>query len=1270
MGNRHRRALKPLRLLQINVGKRDTSHELALATAFEERVDIVLIQEPYIFSELERRITKRHPTFECFTPIDNWSTQPRVLTYLRKGVGLQAEQLRPVPSTDIAARDLLFLSILSPSSSNILIINIYNAPPGSVNEQAAINTLLQLPTSSFIRSTFLAGDFNLHHTYWQPSFRYSTAAAEPFVSWIDNLSLSLTSKVDTPTHIQGNVLDLAFASSTLLAQGIETSVAAHLDITSDHYPLLTEIRWDQRFQEHQAKLKPDTLQLERFKTLLQQNLQTSWALPNDLQPKTLDVAALNLVTAIRNAYQGSAARSSGKGMGVPWWNQDCSTAVRTYRTSDRSQEDKRVLRRVVCKAKRQYFLNKFNIASTAKEVFDMSKWHKTAGSYRSPPLKDPTNYERPLAVTLSEKREVLARNLLQNTAEVGDIPFDSPAVPRRSLPFPAITVQEVRNSILAAGNTAPGKDEITTAVLKAGWPLLEEPVFVLFQKCLAASYHPACFRTAILAMLSKPNKPDKSSPRAYRPIALLSVLGKGLERLIARRMSWISTQYQVLPKQQFGALPLRSAVDLTTCLTHDIETALNRGLTASLLTLDVKGAFDAVLPGRLVRRLREQGWPDFLVRWIASFATNRSVYIRLDGSLGPPIAIHCGLPQGSPVSPILFMLYISPLLLLGKPKLRFGYADDVALLQISPSLEENATALSQDLCEALDWGMAEGITFDADKSELIHFSRRQRDKLNSPPIAAGSFTISENMSMPYIRWLGVLFDRKLTFKYHVKTQAAKAVKVSKALSSLGNTVRGVPPKLLRQATVACVLPVAYYAAETWWPGRTRPGPKRPITNRVDGLICALTRVVLTAARAILPVYCTTPTAVLLRESGLPPPEIALNTQVLAATVRLRRLDPLHPLYSRATAVLRSSYPTSRFARRVLALPPSEQVNPLVLAPWSILDRDDASIRIGAPCGLSKEQCTKDFLTFLQNLSPSDIVLYSDGSKLSNGSTGAGFVAYQYGLQILRQAIPLGTRIEVFDAEARAALAGLEAVLTLTSIRFAANLWICLDNLEVALQLLSPSKGSSQEIFQRFAELAPQWLQRQRLPHVHPGKVCIRWVPGHAKVPGNEAADAAAKEGAAMPLAKEPPHSLASLVRWVKDSTPVALTKLWQTVAPQQYRDLGIQTAPLKPKELSLPRATLGRILASRSCHGDFAAYHERFNHYNAYLYCRCGARKAPLHFFFCSIAKRRLHRPPGPPTLVLDFLLGTSAGANTLAAWLRKTRFYEDICPRTPQAVA
>ncbi|KAI0991708.1 hypothetical protein K3495_g16479, partial [Podosphaera aphanis] len=280
----------------------------------------------------------------------------------------------------------------------------------------------------------------------------------------------------------------------------------------------------------------------------------------------------------------------------------------------------------------------------------------------------------------------------------------------------------------------------------------------------------------------------------------------------------------------------------------------------------IKGAFDAVLPGRLVRRMREQGWPVQLCNWIASFATERKVCIRLDGIIGEPIAINCGLPQGSPVSPVLFMLYISPLFRLPALKKAFGYADDVAVLETSPSLEENSSKLGLAINQALSWGSTEGITFDAQKSGLLHFSRKHKDRNLRPSVLTNSFTITEDPQIPYLKWLGVHFDRKLSFKFHARIQAAKALKVANALRCLGNTVRGASPRLSRQAAFACVLPIAHFGAETWWPGKSRTINGRVICNRVGSHLGKLGKVYTATARAILPVYRTTPIAALLRET--------------------------------------------------------------------------------------------------------------------------------------------------------------------------------------------------------------------------------------------------------------------------------------------------------------------------------------------------------------------------------------------------------------------
>jgi len=154
--------------------------------------------------------------------------------------------------------------------------------------------------------------------------------------------------------------------------------------------------------------------------------------------------------------------------------------------------------------------------------------------------------------------------------------------------------------------------------------------------------------------------------------------------------------YRVVSSQHGGALPKRSAIDLVASFTHDVEKAMAEGKQVTMVTLDIQGAFDALLANRLLQRIQRQGWPMTLLCLVKSFLTNRKVRVRLEDSTTAFFTVACGTPQGSPLSLVLYMLYLAELLNQDSA-LRFRYTDDICLYRASATLEENVKLLARDV---------------------------------------------------------------------------------------------------------------------------------------------------------------------------------------------------------------------------------------------------------------------------------------------------------------------------------------------------------------------------------------------------------------------------------------------------------------------------------------------------------------------------------------------------------------------------------------------
>lgn len=135
---------RPLTILSLNVGRGAQTLEIALIEAHSIYADTILIQEPNIFQDLTRRITKKHPSYDTFSPVVNWSeSHPRVVSYVHKGVGLQSEQLCIELSSD-----LFLLRLFSSTGQSIKIFNVYNAPLGN-SGISSLTALDELPHSFF-----------------------------------------------------------------------------------------------------------------------------------------------------------------------------------------------------------------------------------------------------------------------------------------------------------------------------------------------------------------------------------------------------------------------------------------------------------------------------------------------------------------------------------------------------------------------------------------------------------------------------------------------------------------------------------------------------------------------------------------------------------------------------------------------------------------------------------------------------------------------------------------------------------------------------------------------------------------------------------------------------------------------------------------------------------------------------------------------------------------------------------------------------------------
>ena len=209
--------------------------------------------------------------------------------------------------------------------------------------------------------------------------------------------------------------------------------------------------------------------------------------------------------------------------------------------------------------------------------------------------------------------------------------------------------------------SAPGPDTIPYSVWKRVHLVAPRVLTELLSPLLKFGYHPASLKKANGIVLDQPGKPSYDSPASFRVIVLLQTASKILERVVASRLSLVARSLRLVHHNQCGSLPTLSSFDAALSLVDSVSTLQRPGFKVSSLFLDIKGGFDNVNASILCSSLKKAGVPHYMVLWIGSFLSQRTCRLLFQGSPKTFSPVRVGTPPGSPISPLLFVIYVASL---------------------------------------------------------------------------------------------------------------------------------------------------------------------------------------------------------------------------------------------------------------------------------------------------------------------------------------------------------------------------------------------------------------------------------------------------------------------------------------------------------------------------------------------------------------------------------------------------------------------------------
>ncbi|MEW8544385.1 MAG: reverse transcriptase family protein [Candidatus Thiodiazotropha sp.] len=369
-----------------------------------------------------------------------------------------------------------------------------------------------------------------------------------------------------------------------------------------------------------------------------------------------------------------------------------------------------------------------------------------------------------------------------------------------------ITSQDVSDVLRNLNvNKACGPDLLSPHLLKEASGILARPLSILFNRSLEQCYFPIAWKQGNVCPLYK--KDDKSLPSNYRPITLLSILGKTMERCVHKHLYNYIIANQILTPFQSGFV----RGDSTTCqLIHTYHTfcnAVDKGKEVRTVFCDISKAFDRVWHRGLLHKLSGIGCSDKITQWFSSYLSGRKQRVVLNGQVSDWAFVQAGVPQGSILGPILFLLYINDIVNdIGCPIRLF--ADDTSLYIVVDSPLSAANFLNSDLRMINNWASAWLVDFNASKTVSMTISRKT-NPLQHPPLFMNNVILTETDTHKH---LGITFSNSCTWFHHIQNITKKAMT---RLNLMRTLKFKVSRKALERIYISFIRPLLEYSDSVW-----------------------------------------------------------------------------------------------------------------------------------------------------------------------------------------------------------------------------------------------------------------------------------------------------------------------------------------------------------------------------------------------------------------------------------------------------------------------